>query len=45
MALLINCGFCFFAELDEYRTIFENKFTGLRLIYDSRTGSHKVMGG
>lgn len=45
MALLIDCGFCFFAELDEYRTIFENKFTGLRLIYDSRTGGREVMEG
>ena len=43
MSTLIKSGFAFFRALDEYRTIFENKFTGLRVIYDSRTDSHEVI--
>lgn len=43
MSTLIKSGFAFFRALYEYRTIFENKFTGLRVIYDSRTDRHEVI--
>ena len=43
MSALVKSGFAFFCALDDYRTIFENKFTGLRVIYDSRTDSHEVI--
>ena len=43
ISTLIKSGFAFFRALDDYRTIFENKFTGLRVIYDSRTDSHEVI--
>lgn len=43
MKTLVNSGFCFFAALDEYRTIFENKFTGLRVLWDDRTRSFSVI--
>lgn len=44
MDMLVKCGFCFLSALDEYRTLMENKFTGLCVIYDDRTRSHRVLG-
>ena len=43
MKELVKSGFVFFAALDEYRTIFENKFTGLRVLWDDRTRSFVVL--
>lgn len=43
MAALVKSGFAFFAVLNEHETLMENKFTGLRIIYDDRTGNHRVV--
>lgn len=42
MNTLVNSGFSFFAALDEHQTLMENKYTGLRIIFDDRTGRHEV---
>ena len=43
MKELVKSGFCFWAALDEHRTIMENKFTGLRVLWDDRTRSFYVL--
>ena len=35
---LYKCGFAFFRDHGNGKIEFENKFTGLRLIYNVRTG-------
>ena len=39
---LYRCGFSFFRDLGDGRIEFENKFTGLRLVYNVRTGEKTV---
>lgn len=43
MDILYNSGFAFLRDLGNGRIEFENKFTGLRLVYDVKTGT-KVVG-
>lgn len=43
MDMLYKSGFAFLRELDGGKIEFENKFTGLRLIYNVRTGG-KIVG-
>lgn len=43
MENLYKCGFAFFADRGDGLIEFENKFTGLRLVYDVKTGT-KVVG-
>lgn len=40
---LYKCGFAFFADRGNGLVEFENKFTGLRLVYNVRTGE-KIVG-
>lgn len=39
---LYKCGFAFFRDHGNGKIEFENKFTGLRLVYDVRTGEKSV---
>ena len=39
---LYRCGFSFFRDLGDGLIEMENKFTGLRLIYNVRTGERTV---
>lgn len=39
MEALYKSGFAFFKELGQGIIEFENKFTGLRVIYDAKTGT------
>ena len=43
MDMLYKSGFTFLREIDNYRIEFENKFTGLRVIYNVKTGE-KIVG-
>ena len=43
MDILYRSGFAFFADRGGGLVEFENKFTGLRLVYDVRTGE-KIVG-
>ena len=43
MDILYKSGFAFLRELDGGKIEFENKFTGLRLVYNVRTGE-KIVG-
>ena len=38
MDIIYKSGFAFLRELGDGRVEFENKFTGLRLVYDTKTG-------
>lgn len=42
MDMLYASGYAFFRELSPGPIEFENKFTGLRIIYDVKTGTKKV---
>lgn len=42
MDMLYKSGFAFLRELDGGKIEFENKFTGLRLVYDVKTGAKYV---
>lgn len=42
MENLYKCGFAFLRDLGNGCIEFENKFTGLRLVYDVRTGEKTV---
>ena len=42
MDMLYASGFAFFRELSPGVIEFENKFSGLRLIYDVKTGTKTV---
>lgn len=42
MDMLYKSGFAFLRELGDGKIEFENKFTGLRLVYDVRTGEKTV---
>lgn len=40
---LINSGYSFFRQISGSRVIYENKFTGMRLLYDFNFGSYKIL--
>lgn len=40
---LISCGYAFLKEVNETETILENKFTGLRVMYDFTRNSFEVI--
>ncbi len=40
---LIASGFCFLAQISNRKTLMENKFTGLRVIYNSRNDTYEVV--
>jgi len=42
LKVLVSCGFCFFRQLDEHRAELENKFTGLRVIFDAAADRYTV---
>lgn len=42
MDIIYQSGFSFFRELGDGLVEFENKFTGLRLVYDVKTGKRTV---
>lgn len=42
MDILYNSGFAFLRDLGGGLVEFENKFTGLRLVYDVKTGTKMV---
>lgn len=42
MDALYKSGFAFFRELSPGLMEFENKFTGLRVVYDVKTGTKTV---
>lgn len=42
MENLYKCGFAFFRDHGNGMIEFENKFTGLRLVYNVRTGEKTV---
>lgn len=42
MDILYNSGFAFLRDLGGGLVEFENKFTGLRLVYDVKTGTKTV---
>lgn len=42
MDIIYASGFAFLRELDGGKIEFENKFTGLRLVYDVKTGTKMV---
>lgn len=42
MDRLYSSGFAFFRELSPGVIEFENKFTGLRVVYDVKTGTTKA---
>ena len=42
MDILYRSGFAFLRELGGGLVEFENKFTGLRVIYDTKTGAKTV---
>lgn len=42
MDMLYKCGFAFLREVVPGLIEFENKFTGLRIIYNVRTGEKSV---
>ena len=40
---IINSGYAFFKQLNDNETIYENKFTGMRLLYDFSREVYTVM--
>lgn len=40
---LVQSGFCFFAELSGGKIILENKYTGLRILWDDETQTYTVL--
>lgn len=42
MDMLYKCGFAFFREVAPGLVEMENKFTGLRIVYNVRTGEKSV---
>lgn len=41
--MLTKSGFCFLEQLSNRKTLMENKFTGLRVIYNSRNDTYEVV--
>ena len=40
---IISSGFAFLKNLNDTETIYENKFTGLWIVYNSKFDSYKVI--
>lgn len=40
---IISSGFSFLKNLNDTETIYENKFTGLWLVYNSKLDTYKVV--
>lgn len=43
MKTLVNSGFAFLKELNNGEILMENKFTGLRLIFNENTKKYRVV--
>lgn len=42
---ILNSGYAFLKNLSDTETIYENKFTGLWLVYNTSHNSYRVMEG
>lgn len=42
---VVSSGYAFLKQISESKSIYENKFTGLRLLYDFDLNSYKVLEG
>ena len=42
---ILSSGYAFLKKLSDTETIYENKFTGLWLVYDTSHNSYRVMEG
>lgn len=42
---ILSSGYAFLKKLNDTETIYENKFTGLWLVYDMSHNSYRVMEG
>jgi hypothetical protein len=42
---LTSCGFCFLKSAGEKGAIYENKFTGLWILYNFKTDTYTVLEG
>ena len=40
---IVNSGYAFLKQINDSKTIYENKFTGVRLLYDFDMGSYQVI--
>lgn len=40
---LVNCGYAFLKRVNDNADIYENKFTGLRVLYDFFRHAYKVI--
>ena len=40
---VVSSGYAFLKQISESKSIYENKFTGVRLLYDFDMGSYQVM--
>ena len=40
---LVNCGYAFLKSVNDNEDIYENKFTGLRVLYDFTRNSYMVL--
>ena len=40
---VVNSGYAFLKQVNDSKTIYENKFTGVRLVYDFDLGSFRVL--
>lgn len=43
MDKLMASGFCFLKQISNRKMLMENKFTGLRVIYNSRNDTYEVV--
>lgn len=43
LSAILSSGFSFLKNVSETETIYENKFTGLWLVYNSKLDSYKVI--
>lgn len=43
MNILVKSGFTFFKDLENGKIILENKFSGLRLLYDEQSGTWETI--
>lgn len=42
---VVSSGYAFLKQITDSKYIYENKFTGLRLLYDFDINSYKVLDG
>lgn len=40
---VVKSGYAFLKQINDTETIYENKFTGVRLVYNFGCGSYKVI--